>query len=496
MGKQHFNQSPTVLTLQQLIAPALLIDHVDVVRKAVRLWVILQSLYAPEPAFVHWRFRYRDWRDFFFDNATQSHRERDRYPHHTQGSQCPCQKTIKQLLFPIDTEEKWVQWQQTFIATYQDIALLKQIDLEAYVKELESVYPFWLTGKAMQTTFQKDLAEKGWLSYEGKQKYRKLEQLPELESLSQIKVNCSSGISDENEQRLNFLLDDLLLVADKFEKPINSIQRLFLYTDYQIPTRENARKIYSYIKQLKLIWQTEPVPIIQLTYQSFYLNGKIISYMIYPVCLYYYQRSFYLCSFGQSPRQPEGSDWYNYRLDRVISLQIIDKQTAKIPKAIQNKALEEQSEQEQQLIQEDDTYNGPLIEEIQENLEQAYGFDFYLELATMILRFPVEYDRRYIRHTIRHQTFRSLSRQAVIERINQADLNQTQKAYLKKKVANSPEDGFYRLNYRKNEFNTIMRLRAWCPNVEIILPWELRQKMKQDMEESLNLYQHDPNQIK
>lgn len=493
MGRQSFNQAPTVLTLQQLIAPALLIDDLDLVRKAVRLWVILQSLYAPEPAFAHWAFRYRDWRDFFFEHATQSHGDRDRYPYHSQDCGCPCQKTIKQLLFPVDTEEKWEKWQQAFIAAYQDIALLKQMDLEAYVQQLDSVYPFWLTGKAMQTTFQKDLTAKGWLFYEGQQTYRKVEQLPSLQSLPQLNVNCRSVLRNEDELRLNFLLDDLLLVAETLEKPINGIQRLFFYTDYQIPAGEIATKVYSYIKQFKSIWQRRPVPIIQLRYQSFYLNGKIASYTVYPVCFYYYQRSFYLSAFGQTPRQPKGSDWYNFRLDRLISLQVLDSQTIEIPEAIKNKALEEQSEEEQQFIQEDNTYNGPLIEEVQENLEQAYGFDFYLESATMILRFPYEYDRSYIRNTIRHQTFRSLSWQAVIEQINQAHLSQKQKAYLKNKVANSYQDGFYRLNYRKTEYNVVMRLRAWCPNVEVILPWELRQKMKHDIQKTLNLYQNDPN---
>ena len=34
----------------------------------------------------------------------------------------------------------------------------------------------------------------------------------------------------------------------------------------------------------------------------------------------------------------------------------------------------------------------------------------------------------------------------------------------------------------------LMRLRAWGPNVEVILPWDLRQRMKTEMEATYSMY--------
>lgn len=36
-----------------------------------------------------------------------------------------------------------------------------------------------------------------------------------------------------------------------------------------------------------------------------------------------------------------------------------------------------------------------------------------------------------------------------------------------------------------------MRLRSWSPNVEVILPGKLRQRMKEDIEKTWKLYESD-----
>lgn len=488
MSQQFFNQAPTVLTLQQLVAPSLLIDNINIVRKAVRLYVILRSLYVPEPAFSQNEFQYREWRDFFFENATESHRYRDHYPHHSEESQCACQKNIKDLIFPVNGGEQWEKWKQEFITTYQSIAALKEINLHQYLNQIEATYPLYLTGKAMQNTFQKDLVEQGWLRYQGKQKYQKVEQLPYLKPLSSLQIEAQSAGEEQEESRLNFLIDDLRLITENFEKPINGIQRLFFHTDYQIPAGDTAHNVYQILNKLKEVWQQDPVPVIKITYQSSHLK-LTYTYLIYPVCIYYYQRSFYLCAFGQSPHTIQASNWYNYRLDRITSLEILNTSQDHIPQEIIEKSQEEHLDTERKLIQEDETYNGPLIEEIEEYLDEAYGFDFYFQLESMILRFPYEYDRHYIQNTTRHQTFRPISYCQVIEEINNSLLSQEQKTYLKTKVINSKNDGFYKLNYRKNEYNVMMRIRSWGPNVEVILPWELRQELKEHIYETWKLYQ-------
>jgi CRISPR-associated protein (TIGR03985 family) len=39
-----------------------------------------------------------------------------------------------------------------------------------------------------------------------------------------------------------------------------------------------------------------------------------------------------------------------------------------------------------------------------------------------------------------------------------------------------------------NDNNIVMRLRAWGPNVEVILPWHFRQRMTEDVEATYKLY--------
>ncbi|NEO41129.1 MAG: TIGR03985 family CRISPR-associated protein [Moorea sp. SIOASIH] len=53
-----------------------------------------------------------------------------------------------------------------------------------------------------------------------------------------------------------------------------------------------------------------------------------------------------------------------------------------------------------------------------------------------------------------------------------------------------PDAAYYTLRYRQNDNNVIMRLRAWGSKVEVLFPRELRQSMKQDIEQTWQLYQH------
>lgn len=54
----------------------------------------------------------------------------------------------------------------------------------------------------------------------------------------------------------------------------------------------------------------------------------------------------------------------------------------------------------------------------------------------------------------------------------------------------SPTDIYYKAKYRIDDNNVIMRLRAWGPKMEVLLPWSLRQRMIDDVQDTYNLY-HD-----
>jgi CRISPR-associated protein (TIGR03985 family) len=272
-------------------------------------------------------------------------------------------------------------------------------------------------------------------------------------------------------------------MVDKFNQPINGIQRLFFYYDYKILDNTIHQTVSSRRDELKEIWTNTPFPIVKIEYQSSRLGGKNNFYLVYPVCIYYHQRSFYLIAFGQFPQQNTNqSNWYNYRLDRIKSIQELDKNNTNIPHDIKDKSEEDQE---------------TLIYSIQDSLEEAYGFDFYLEQDTMLLRFPSEFHKNYISNTVRHRTFQKIDDKKALAMVEKMSLSEKRKEQLikdqlKAQIESHSDDGYYTLKYRRGDNTVIMRLRAWCPNVEVLLPWDLRQRMKKDMQETWKLYENDP----
>jgi CRISPR-associated protein (TIGR03985 family) len=53
----------------------------------------------------------------------------------------------------------------------------------------------------------------------------------------------------------------------------------------------------------------------------------------------------------------------------------------------------------------------------------------------------------------------------------------------------SPEDAYYTVRYRDGDTNVGQRLRSWRPKVEVLLPWDLREKMQAEMQAEIELYQ-------
>ena len=112
----------------------------------------------------------------------------------------------------------------------------------------------------------------------------------------------------------------------------------------------------------------------------------------------------------------------------------------------------------------------------------------------MLLRFNRDFGDRYIQNTDRHRTFKQIDFKQAKSSIQQqsktdADLTNSQK--LTKILERNSQDIFYLLDYRVGDNNVIMRLRAWCPNVEVIYPWSLRQRMRENMELTWRLYESD-----
>jgi CRISPR-associated protein (TIGR03985 family) len=223
--------------------------------------------------------------------------------------------------------------------------------------------------------------------------------------------------------------------------------------------------------ELRKLWSQTPVPPIKLIYNSARL-GDLLECLVYPVCIYYVQRAVYLCAFGESPDRK--TDWYNFRLDRIEKITAIEWTNPGIPKKLQQRYYQR---------------NLPNPEEIESQMDKALGFDFYLESRLMLLRFERDYHDRYIQDTSRHETFKLIDYQKAKGLIKNSAINSEQKTELLKVMANrSPKDAYYSLQYRHGDNNVTMRLRAWRPKVEILLPYDLRQKVTADIVQEIGLY--------
>jgi len=275
---------------------------------------------------------------------------------------------------------------------------------------------------------------------------------------------------------LEFFTNEVSAIAELLVTKINGEQRLFIHHEYVV--NEDLRESSAdSADRLKEIWKIHPTPPIQITYHSAYLN-QTRKYTVYPVCLYYYQRAYYLCAFGQRPQRTEEQvlvGWYNYRLERITRLKKLSWDTGNLPLS------------QAEIINHKEKYSPSYI---QQELDSAYGFDFYEKAGLILLRFEADFAQRYIDNSFRHPTFKKLnSYQDAMALIEQSKLGDPEK--LLTHINQYPDATYYTLRYRHQDNNVIMRLRAWGSKVEVIFPKKLRQRMRQDIEQTWQLYK-DP----
>ena len=489
-----FTYSSSVQILQHLVNPALLLDNIETVSKAIRCWVLLNFIYGQNQEFDLENFTYQDLIKQFFIDGTNSHK-RDAKPTHNDLN-CPCGKNSKELLFSgynnqqmwtAFQEEQWRKLQDEFITYYQNF---RNNNLNEYFNNISKVKPFFVTGKTMQNTLN-HLVDHGWLikvkSENNSFQYQKVEVFPEIHLLESDVLGNRGNLTNIYSSEFTFLPDDYTGFANLFSRPIQGKQRFFMHPDYA-GTSKKAQQITKLQNQLKEIWEKNPVNPIQLSYHSASLNQDF-NCVIYPICIYYYQRGFYLCSFGQIPKPSGLIGWYNYRLERINSIQELHWKHPQIPEQFKDE-YEKQCQKYADFNDDNDDFD-PFITEIQDSLDEAYGFDFYQKSQEMLLRFPANFYQSYIANTVRHNTFKKIKYQEVRRKILQSSLTNEQKKIMIDRCNNYSKDAFYILKYRENDNSVLMRLRSWSPNVEVILPLDLRQRMKQDIGQTWQLYQDD-----
>jgi CRISPR-associated protein (TIGR03985 family) len=352
----------------------------------------------------------------------------------------------------------------------QVLCKLENIELEKIAKTIGSndIISSELVSITLAMPFQCDLKTiendldslciKGWLTK------------AKTQDGSQYTVNKLFDGCDDTE-KAEYLPDSL----NSFAHRLGTNRRFHIYSDYDTHDQLLLRKIRQNQDTLEEVWKNGKGSPCELVYRS---ASKSMEYsgIVYPVCIYYYQRTCYLFSFGRRKDSPnDQSNWYAYRFDRIQKLTPLTWNGKIIPQDLIEK------------FQDADDLDS--IDEIEDSMRSAYGIDIERESKLMLLRFDKEYHDRYIADTWRHDTFKQVARQEVKNILQQSGKSQSQ---IDSTIDNHPKDAvYYKMNYRDGDNSVIMRLRAWCPVAEVVYPPDLRHRMRVDMENAWNLYSND-----
>jgi CRISPR-associated protein (TIGR03985 family) len=449
MSLPIFSDPPSVELLQWLARGSLKQNLL----RAVRLWVWLRLLYGDksERLDLSDSFTYAQWRDAFF---SPSHPKGEEVPQH-RDSLCPCNQSAAKWLFALGTGIQEADWRHL-------IGIHAGIDDKTLSTWLQT--PLFALTRRMLAGDLQTLTQLQWLKYD-KRKYYQVRSLPPRPATS-FKIPKERQLVTYD---LKFLPPDLALIAQNYSQQSDGIQRFFIHVDYVVPP-EMLDKVDDFQEQLRTLWAQIPIPPVLLVYKSA-KRDRDVECIVYPVCIYYVQRATYLCALGQNPN--EEVNWWNYRLDRLQSLTPLTWADERIPLS---------------LVQQYRDKTLPTPDYIQEEMAQAWGFDYYQTAALMLLRFDRIHEQRYIQGTVRHETFKLVTYEQAKRLLIKLTHPPEQKMLLGI-LARCPQDAYYRATYRNGDPNVLQRLQAWRPFVEVLLPWTLRQRVAADVEKEWQLYQ-------
>lgn len=463
---------PTIPYLEKFVTGSSL-KQTDSLHKAVRLWVTLNSLWGNTLDLV-FPITHRQWfnqaigqQELFTDGLSESTFQQpiDRIP-------------LSYWLFDLGNihQEAWItNYCQTFLMPRETvIGLLDQYPFFSSAKTIDGI-------KRHLVNDFKTLAELGCLEEEVITPKRILYHLPQ-ELPTEFTHEVSLLKSQELPSSLSAMLqaENLAEMIKTYNVPINGVNRFFMDLDY-IVSSNHGDKVCNHQQLLyEKIWTQTPVPPIQIEYNSM-SQGRVLELVTFPVAIYYSKRAPYLCAYGQTPHQTLNQlNWNNFRLDRTLNIR-------PLPWPADLDELEDELPFELCKAYFNHTLPKPIY--IEEELEKAWGFDIGLPSGLMLLRFNRSFHDAYIHTSERHPTFTRLCTSDEIETfIQDLPLNQTDKQGLKTRVLAHITDAFYQAHYRDMDNNIVMRLRSWGPNVEVLFPPQLRQRMQADLHQSKAMY--------
>ena len=312
-----------------------------------------------------------------------------------------------------------------------------------------------------------------------KKKYKLEEYLANIINTEDIELSCI-----KTDELSDFFYEGVSSITQLLLTKFNGTNRLFIQAEY-VAKEHLQDKAADWADCLKEIWKQKIILPIEIKYNSV-SRDLVCNCIIYPVAIHYFKRAFYLYAWGETPQQFNSNnfEWYAFRLERILCLDVLDWNFSCVTKSLQKKIY--QGDQENYLY----TPNY-----IRDELDSAYGFNFYADRDIMLLRFKREYHEKYIKNTIRHSTFEHIENLTNVKRFikDQFLCQKKTNTYgtvqqILKIVDRYPDDAYYKLCYRVMDNNVIMRLRSWGVDVEIILPLSLRLKMKKDIEQMYKIY--------
>lgn len=437
-----FQDQPTVELLQWLARSSLKQN----LARAIRLWAWLCFLYGDESE-IHPlppSFSYAEWRDRFF---TATHPINDNLPP-LHDANCRCHLTTAAWLFDPGSELSKTDWLQS---------LTQHDSLPNNIDTILRSRLFAVTRRSLSEDLQ-ILARLGWLKQQD-QKYQRVQSYP-------TRPHTPTGLS-------NILVQaDLAMIANNLDQQLSGYQRFFIHVDYIVPASKGDA-VEDWQDALRKIWEKSPIVPVAIAYHSAQ-SGQLENGIVYPVCIYYVQRATYLCAWGYTSDSATSLTWRNYRLDRIKTLRPLTWKDPRIPKKLyatfKAKTL-------------------PTPDYIQEQMSDAWGFDFYQPDELMVIRFDDWFDVGYVQGTMRHETFKSIPYDQVKRLIETHVTDRQQRqAILNIWEKRSPHDAYYRVRYRQDDPNVLLRLRAWRPKIEILSPWSLRQKIAQEVAQEYQMY--------
>jgi CRISPR-associated protein (TIGR03985 family) len=428
--------------------------------KAIRIWYSLREL-AGEFTQTHHQFTDREWRIHLYEAANNN---RDKFPQ--QLSDCIASKHIPDILFGADPQQanKWQAWRKSFIECYRPSHGQQEID--DYLDQIDSLLPSYVTGKTILNDLRY-LRDIGYLQEVDNNTFQLAEDAPQVVGTTSIQV-YSPDIDNSI-----FLAEDFDSYQQCFAMPIRDIRRFYIHTDYRSLGQSQDSSL-AIQRQLQQVWEQPLTSPVKLKYHSA-SQCKILEVIVYPLLIHYYQRAFYLCACDQLGVDQKG--WHNYRIDRIEQISNLAWSDPAVHKNLSEKFMAGDDQGQ--------------IDEVQEAWESAYGCDFYQPDKVMILRFDRDFHDRYIQKTFRHQTFKEVPHDQIDRLLKDRKASAPETKTVVERRQAYPQDAYYKMAYRVHDHSVLMRLRAWSPNVEVLFPQDLRQRMAADIHRAAGFYDPD-----